>query len=99
LLLGLGHFLRLTRHEFHAASRTFCVTAAGMQLIDLRIFLECEHQSLTLLYFEFSDPFDRQLWHENIPSLVFDRSLDNGLKTTHPMPLIAYANCSACPGV
>ena len=61
--LGLGHGRRLTVNEFHTAGRAAGLPAAGMQLIDLRVLLQGQHQALARFHVTRSHTFDSQFWH------------------------------------
>jgi hypothetical protein len=59
----LRHSRRLAADEFHAAGRAARVPAARVHLIDARVLLERENETLPLGHVERADFLNRQLWH------------------------------------
>jgi hypothetical protein len=58
-LLGDGHLLRLAAHELDAAGGAARIAVAGVQLIDVGVVLQGQHQAFALRHIEFADTFDR----------------------------------------
>jgi hypothetical protein len=64
IALGDGHLVRLTFDKLDTARRAAGVSAAGMQLIDPRILLQGQNQSLPLRHLKLSGTFDSELRHD-----------------------------------
>jgi hypothetical protein len=56
--LGFGHSLGFAGHELNSASGTPRVAAAGVQLIDVNLILECQHESLAGRYLDLTNVFN-----------------------------------------
>ncbi len=57
------HPRRFSFNEFHATRRAAGIAAAGVQLIDVCVLLEREHEALAVLNIKRSKSFHRQLGH------------------------------------
>lgn len=86
VFLGHRHRLGLAIEELHAAGRAAGVAAAGVKLIDSRVFGQCEHQPFSLGHIEFTEAFDSQLGHGTIPYY----------ETQHNESRISTANRCSC---
>jgi hypothetical protein len=58
-----GHARWFAFDEFDPAGRASRVTAAGMQLVDVRVLLERQHETLTIFDIKRSESFNGQLGH------------------------------------
>jgi hypothetical protein len=56
---------RLSSNELDAACRAPRLSAAGVQLVHVRVFLEREHEALSFRDLKRSEIFDRKLWHRS----------------------------------
>jgi hypothetical protein len=61
--LGIGHCGWLACHEFDSASRTACIAAAGMQLIDACLVGQGQHEPLACRHLERANAIDGQTGH------------------------------------
>jgi hypothetical protein len=53
----------LTCYEFDSARRAARVAAAGVELIDVRVFFERQDKALAFGNGERTDAFNSELWH------------------------------------
>jgi hypothetical protein len=63
IALGLGDFIRFAGDELHPAGGAFGESAAGVKLIDFRVFGQRQHQAFAGRHFERSDAFNGQFGH------------------------------------
>ena len=66
VFLGGRHGVGLPFDELHAARRAPRVPAAGVQLIDVDVLFEREHEALTVFHLDRGITFNRQFGHRVI---------------------------------
>jgi hypothetical protein len=80
--LRLRHPRGFPFDEPDPARRTLGVSAAGVELVDVRFVRQGEDETLALRYFKSSNPFDIELWH--LMSLQQNRSRGNTIGKESP---------------